>query len=174
MLISSLLQMFGFKISLETKTQKQTNIFCPSFVLFLKNLLRDVSRNENWVLPARTDVGIECWRSRTNRNILSPAGRKPSLSANMTMPSPTGGTKTNRAKIIDAVVRRPSFELPGPAINTFTHRSCLSSLIGSMCGQETDVYKQNSLRPSSSISILQIQNEIWSLRSRLTINKIAS
>jgi hypothetical protein len=38
----------------------------------------------------------------------------------MTMPSPTGGTKTNRAKIIDTVVRTPSFELPGPAINTFT------------------------------------------------------
>lgn len=146
-------------------------IFCPSFVLFLKTLLRDVSRNENWVLPARTDVGIECWRSRTNRNILSPAGRKPSLSANVTMPSPTGGTKTNRAKIIDAVVRRPSFELPGPAINTFTQsnfdklwmHSCLSSLIESMCGQQTDVYKQNSSRPSSSISILQMQNEITSI-----------
>ena len=33
----------------------------------------------------------------------------------MTMPSPAGGTKTNRAKIIAAVVRSPSFELPGPA-----------------------------------------------------------
>lgn len=31
------------------------------------------------------------------------------------MPSPTGGTKANRAKTIAAVVRKPSFELPGPA-----------------------------------------------------------
>jgi hypothetical protein len=67
-------------------------------------------------LPERTDVGIVCCRSRTNRNILSPAGRKPSLSANITMPSPVGGTKTNRPKIIAAVVRNPSLELPGPAV----------------------------------------------------------
>lgn len=33
----------------------------------------------------------------------------------MTMPNPTGGTKSNRAKTIAAVVLKPSFELPGPA-----------------------------------------------------------
>ena len=33
----------------------------------------------------------------------------------MTMPTPAGGTKTNLAKITAAVVRSPSFELPGPA-----------------------------------------------------------
>jgi len=33
------------------------------------------------------------------------------------MPSPAGGTKTNRPKIIAAVVRNPSFELPGPEDN---------------------------------------------------------
>ena len=32
------------------------------------------------------------------------------------MPSPDGGTKTNRPKIIAAVVLSPNFELPGPAI----------------------------------------------------------
>ena len=37
----------------------------------------------------------------------------------MTIPSPTGGTKTSRAKTIAAVVRKPSFELPGPAAKTF-------------------------------------------------------
>ncbi|KAJ0520614.1 hypothetical protein HanIR_Chr10g0461351 [Helianthus annuus] len=51
-----------------------------------------------------------------NLNILSSGGRNPSLSANVTMPNPAGGTKTNRAKIIAAVVFSPSFELPGPAL----------------------------------------------------------
>lgn len=55
-----------------------------------------------------------CCRRSTNLNILSPGGRNPSLSASMTMPSPVGGTKTSRANIIAAVVRAPSFELPGP------------------------------------------------------------
>ena len=64
--------------------------------------------------PESTDVGIECWSSRTNRNILSPAGRKPSLSASITMPSPAAGTKHKRPKIIAISVRRPILELPGP------------------------------------------------------------
>lgn len=55
-----------------------------------------------------------CCNSNTNLNILSPAGRKPSLSANVTIPSPTGGTNTNRPNIIAAVVLKPSLELPGP------------------------------------------------------------
>jgi len=42
---------------------------------------------------------------------------KPSLSATVTMPSPARGIKTNRPKIIAAVVRNPSFELPGPEDN---------------------------------------------------------
>lgn len=67
------------------------------------------------LLPESTDVGIVCWRRRTNLNILSPGGRKPSLSANITIPSPVGGTRTSRPNIIAAVVLRPSFELPGPA-----------------------------------------------------------
>lgn len=61
-------------------------------------------------------MGIEYWSSSTNLNILSPAGRNPSLSARVTMPRPDGGTKTKRPKIIAAVVLRPNFELPGPAI----------------------------------------------------------
>lgn len=69
---------------------------------------------EDQALPERTDVGIVCWRRATNLNILSPSGRKPSLSANITAPSPTGGTKTNRPKIIAAIVFRPSLEHPGP------------------------------------------------------------
>lgn len=70
----------------------------------------------SWIgyLPESTDVGIECCRSKTNRNILSPAGRNPSLSASITMPRPVGGTNTKRPKIIAAVVLSPSFELPGP------------------------------------------------------------
>lgn len=67
------------------------------------------------ILPESTDVGIVCWRRRTNLNILSPVGIKPSLSANVTMPSPIGGTNTNRPNIMAAVVCHPSFELPGPA-----------------------------------------------------------
>lgn len=55
-----------------------------------------------------------CWRRRTNLNILSSAGRNPSLSANVTIPSPAGGTKTKRANIIAAVVRNPSLLLPTP------------------------------------------------------------
>lgn len=38
----------------------------------------------------------------------------PSLSANVTMPMPAGGTKTNRATTIATIVRNPSFELPAP------------------------------------------------------------
>lgn len=70
--------------------------------------------SEGQALPERTDVGIVCWRRSTNLNILSPSGRKPSLSANVTMPSPTGGTNNNRPNIIAAIVFRPSLELPGP------------------------------------------------------------
>ena len=65
-------------------------------------------------LPESTEVGMECWRRRTNLNILSPAGRKPSLSAKVTIPSPAGGTSTSRPIMIAVVVRIPSFELPGP------------------------------------------------------------
>lgn len=54
---------------------------------------------------------------------MSPAGRKPSLSAKVTMPSPTGGTKSNRPKTIATVVRRPSFELPGPESKTVKCRN---------------------------------------------------
>ena len=36
------------------------------------------------------------------------------MSANVTIPSPAGGTNTNRPTIIAAVVLKPSFELPGP------------------------------------------------------------
>lgn len=39
------------------------------------------------------------------------------------MPSPTGGTKINRPKIIATVVRKPSFELPGPASKTVKCRN---------------------------------------------------
>lgn len=78
-----------------------------------------------WTLfsPERTDVGIVCCRSKTNRNILSPRGRKPSLSARVTMPRPVGGTNTRRPKIIAAVVLSPSFELPGPKNSTETKHS---------------------------------------------------
>lgn len=66
------------------------------------------------LLPERMDVGIVCCRRSTNRNILSPAGRNPNLSARVTIPRPAGGTRIKRPKIIAAVVRIPSFELPGP------------------------------------------------------------
>jgi len=87
----------------------------------------------NSVLPESTEVGIVCWRRRTNLNILSPSGRNPSLSAKVTIPSPAGGTKTNRPNIIATVVRNPSLELPTPGpenieikkennFNDFCHR----------------------------------------------------
>lgn len=44
------------------------------------------------------------------------------------MPSPTGGTKTKRAIIIATVVRRPSFELPGPVKITEMSRLHSSTL----------------------------------------------
>lgn len=43
------------------------------------------------------------------------------------MPSPAGGTKSNRAKIIATVVRSPSFELPGPASKLKLLNSILKS-----------------------------------------------
>lgn len=65
-------------------------------------------------LPDKTDVGMECCRRRMNLNILSSGGSNPSLSANVTIPNPAGGTKTNLPNIIAAVVFNPNFELPGP------------------------------------------------------------
>jgi hypothetical protein len=66
-----------------------------------------VSDKHNFI-PDNTDVGMECCSSRTNLNILSSLGMKPSLSTSMTMPTPAIGTKINRAKIIATVVRIPS------------------------------------------------------------------
>lgn len=71
---------------------------------------------EIWWVPDKTEVGIECCKRRMNLNILSSAGRNPSLSAIVTIASPAGGTKTNRPKTIAAVVFNPSFELPGPTL----------------------------------------------------------
>uniref|UniRef100_A0A7C9F0L9 Uncharacterized protein n=1 Tax=Opuntia streptacantha TaxID=393608 RepID=A0A7C9F0L9_OPUST len=56
---------------------------------------------------------------------------KPNLSATVTMPSPAGGTKTNRPKIIAAVVRNPSFELPGPSMRLPPSASKMHGIIAS-------------------------------------------
>lgn len=45
---------------------------------------------------------------------MSSAGRNPSLSANNTMPNPTGGTRINRANTVAMVVFKPNFALPEP------------------------------------------------------------
>jgi hypothetical protein len=68
-----------------------------------------------FILPARMEVGIDCWRRSTNRNILLFGGRKPNLSAISTMANPMGGIKNSLVIVIAIVERRPKCELPGPA-----------------------------------------------------------
>lgn len=77
------------------------------------------------------------------------------------MPSPTGGTKTNRAKIIAAVVRRPSFELPGPASKIFHDEFHTKVIL-----VETDDYQRTSVSPLQAFMEAQsmfINKTIWSL-----------
>ena len=73
------------------------------------------------VLPARIELGIECWSSKTNLNILLPGGRNPNLSAMSTTLMPMGGIKKSRVNVMATVVRSPSCELPAPAMWTIRY-----------------------------------------------------
>lgn len=81
--------------------------------------------------PDKTDVGMECCRRRMNLNILSSGGSNPSLSANVTIPNPAGGTKTNLPNIIAAVVFNPNFELPGPSVRLPPNANNMQGIIAS-------------------------------------------
>ena len=65
-------------------------------------------------LPASIELGIVCWSSNTNLNVLLPSGRNPNFSAVRTVAIPMGGDRRSRVATIATVVRTPSFEAPGP------------------------------------------------------------
>ncbi len=70
------------------------------------------------------ELGMDCCRRSTNRNILSLGGRNPNLSAVITTTNPMGCTKNSLVNVIAIVDRTPKCELPDPAIQ-FSNFSCL-------------------------------------------------
>jgi hypothetical protein len=74
--------------------------------------------------PASMELGMDCCKRSTNRNILSLGGRNPNLSAVITTTNPMGCTKNSLVNVIAIVDRTPKCELPDPAIQ-FSNFSCL-------------------------------------------------
>lgn len=99
--------------------------------------------------PARMELGIVCCKSKTKRNILSSGGRKPSLSARVTIVKPPSGTRISLVAVIAIVVRTPSSELPAPGtwITTYIKFHVTASIPGQrylkvICGYSTTQHKE--------------------------------